>query len=62
MTDSDSRSTPGDLPHESHNARRFVIANGVQNLGDQLVAAKTVLPVPSRRRTRGPDSTVGSYP
>ena len=44
MTDSDSRSTPGDLPHESHNARRFVIANGVQNLGDQLVAAKTVLP------------------
>ncbi|NWO15684.1 MAG: MFS transporter [Corynebacterium sp.] len=44
MTDSDSRSTLGDLPHESHNARRFVIANGVQNLGDQLVAAKTVLP------------------
>ncbi|WLP86251.1 MFS transporter [Corynebacterium stationis] len=44
MTDSDSRSAPGDLPHESHNARRFVIANGVQNLGDQLVAAKTVLP------------------
>ena len=44
MSDSDSRSTPGDLPHESHNARRFVIANGVQNLGDQLVAAKTVLP------------------
>lgn len=44
MTDSDSRSTPGALPHESHNARRFVIANGVQNLGDQLVAAKTVLP------------------
>lgn len=44
MSDSDSRSTPGDLPHEPHNARRFVIANGVQNLGDQLVAAKTVLP------------------
>lgn len=44
MTDSDSRSTLGALPHESHNARRFVIANGVQNLGDQLVAAKTVLP------------------
>lgn len=44
MSDSNSRSTPGDLPHESHNARRFVIANGVQNLGDQLVAAKTVLP------------------
>lgn len=44
MTDSDSRSTPGNLPHESHNARRFVIANGMQNLGDQLVAAKTVLP------------------
>ena len=44
MSDSNSRSTLGDLPHESHNARRFVIANGVQNLGDQLVAAKTVLP------------------
>lgn len=32
------------LPHESHNAGRFIIANGVQNVGDQLVAAKTVLP------------------
>ena len=41
MTSSDS---PRALPHESHNARRFIIANGVQNLGDQLVAAKTVLP------------------
>ena len=41
MTSSDSQRA---LPHESHNARRFIIANGVQNLGDQLVAAKTVLP------------------
>src|SRR5699024_10250792 len=40
MTSSDSQRA---LPHESHNARRFIIANGVQNLGDQLVAAKTVL-------------------
>lgn len=29
---------------ESHNARRFVWANGLQNLGDQVVSAKTVLP------------------
>ncbi len=29
---------------EENNARRFVWANGLQNLGDQLVSAKTVLP------------------
>ncbi|MDY3126794.1 MAG: MFS transporter [Corynebacterium sp.] len=33
-------------PHsvEKHNARRFIGANALQNLSDQLVAAKTVLP------------------
>lgn len=30
--------------HENRNARRFIIANGLQNVGDQLVSAKTVLP------------------
>lgn len=32
------------LPDEDHNARRFVFSNGLQNIGDQIVAAKTVLP------------------
>ncbi|MFH0412403.1 MFS transporter [Corynebacterium sp. L4756] len=31
-------------PAESRNAHRFVYSNGLQNLGDELVAAKTVLP------------------
>lgn len=29
---------------EEHNARRFIWSNGLQNIGDQLVAPKTVLP------------------
>ena len=29
---------------EERNARRFVWSNGLQNIGDQLVAPKTVLP------------------
>ncbi|MEY8578752.1 MFS transporter [Corynebacteriaceae bacterium 6-324] len=45
MTSPDSNANSGkSLPHESRNASRFVIANGMQNLGDALVAAKTVLP------------------
>ena len=45
MTFPDSNANSGkSLPHESRNASRFVIANGMQNLGDALVAAKTVLP------------------
>lgn len=31
-------------PHEDFNARRFIGANGLQAIGDQVVAAKTVLP------------------
>ncbi|WP_018297497.1 MFS transporter [Corynebacterium lubricantis] len=31
-------------PFEEHNARRFIWANGLQGLGDQIVAPKTVLP------------------
>ncbi|MDU0478216.1 hypothetical protein QVA66_03060 [Staphylococcus chromogenes] len=31
-------------PNEQFNARRFVWANGLQAIGDQVVAAKTVLP------------------
>lgn len=31
-------------PDEDHNARRFIWSNGLQNIGDQIVAAKTVLP------------------
>ncbi|WP_276909505.1 hypothetical protein [Corynebacterium riegelii] len=29
---------------EEHNARRFIWSNGLQNIGDQIVAPKTVLP------------------
>ncbi|AKK02722.1 hypothetical protein [Corynebacterium epidermidicanis] len=32
------------LPNEDYNARRFIWANGLQSIGDQVVAAKTVLP------------------
>ena len=32
------------LPNEEHNARRFIWSNGLQNIGDQIVAPKTVLP------------------
>ncbi|MGD7001796.1 MFS transporter [Corynebacterium halotolerans] len=32
------------MPGEDHNARRFIWSNGLQNIGDQVVAAKTVLP------------------
>lgn len=32
------------LEHEDHNARRFIGANALQSIGDQVVAAKTVLP------------------
>lgn len=33
-----------DREHEEHAARRFIWANGLQGMGDQIVAAKTVLP------------------
>lgn len=36
--------TPAKYPNEDHNARRFIWSNGLQNIGDQIVAAKTVLP------------------
>nr|WP_311342460.1 hypothetical protein [Corynebacterium riegelii] len=29
---------------EERNARRFIWSNGLQNIGDQIVAPKTVLP------------------
>ena len=32
------------LPNEERNARRFIWSNGLQNIGDQIVAPKTVLP------------------
>lgn len=32
------------LENEQFNARRFIIANALQSIGDQVVAAKTVLP------------------
>lgn len=31
------------VEHEDYNARRFIWANGLQNIGDQVVAPKTVL-------------------
>ncbi|MGP6173721.1 MFS transporter [Corynebacterium sp. A21] len=37
-------STAEKYPNEDHNARRFIWSNGLQNIGDQIVAAKTVLP------------------
>lgn len=30
--------------HSKENAKRYVLANGLQNVGDQIVAAKTLLP------------------
>lgn len=33
-----------ELPNEKQNARRFIWSNGLQNIGDQIVAPKTVLP------------------
>ncbi|MEJ5927536.1 MFS transporter [Corynebacterium sp. H128] len=32
------------MENERHNSRRFVLANGLQSIGDEVVAAKTVLP------------------
>ena len=32
------------LPNEERNARRFIWSNGLQNIGDQIVAPKTTLP------------------
>lgn len=32
------------MRNEEHNARRFIWSNGLQNIGDQVVAPKTVLP------------------
>lgn len=32
------------MPNQEYNARRFVWSNGLQGIGDQIVAAKTVLP------------------
>lgn len=39
-----STSPKPDRGHEEHAARRFIWANGLQGMGDQIVAAKTVLP------------------
>lgn len=40
-----SENTPQHEPqHQEANARRFIWANGLQGIGDQIVAAKTVLP------------------
>ncbi|WP_291314898.1 MFS transporter [Corynebacterium sp. UBA2622] len=39
-----SETTPQGLPNQEANARRFIWANGLQGIGDQIVAAKTVLP------------------
>lgn len=52
MTDSSEDAKPtdaGDTPesvqkHARANAKRYVWANGLQNIGDQIVAAKTLLP------------------
>lgn len=33
-----------EYPHEKQNANRFIWSNGLQNIGDQIIAAKTVLP------------------
>lgn len=35
---------PVSTPNEDHAARRFIWSNGLQGIGDQIVAAKTVLP------------------
>lgn len=43
MSETPTPDQPGP-PDEDHNARRFVFSNGLQNVGDQVVAAKTVLP------------------
>ncbi|MDO5049312.1 MAG: MFS transporter [Actinomycetaceae bacterium] len=32
------------LPNEEYNGKRFIWSNGLQNIGDQIIAAKTVLP------------------
>lgn len=39
-----SEETPGKPEHQEANARRFIWSNGLQGIGDQIVAAKTVLP------------------
>ena len=39
-----STSPDSAMPHQEHNARRFIWSNGLQGIGDQIVAAKTVLP------------------
>ncbi len=48
MDNNDSRGGPNDGEaaevSEDYNARRFIWSNGLQNVGDQIVAAKTVLP------------------
>lgn len=33
-----------DVPNQKSNSRKFVGAHGLQNIGDQIIAAKTVLP------------------
>lgn len=43
MTADENESGGTSLPHEEHNARRFIWSNGFQNIGDQIVAPKTVL-------------------
>lgn len=39
-----STSPDSAMPHQEYNARRFIWSNGLQGIGDQIVAAKTVLP------------------
>lgn len=39
-----TKANPGLKPHEKANSRRFVVSNALVNVGDQFVAAKTVLP------------------
>lgn len=44
MSTSAEHTEPEEFPDERHNGRRFIWSNGLQNIGDQVVAAKTVLP------------------
>ncbi|BAC17827.1 hypothetical protein [Corynebacterium efficiens YS-314] len=43
-TDESTHRDRRDPALEEHNASRFIWSNGLQNIGDQIIAAKTVLP------------------
>ncbi|NMB23260.1 MAG: MFS transporter, partial [Corynebacterium sp.] len=43
-TDGTTHQDNPDPALEEHNASRFIWSNGLQNVGDQIIAAKTVLP------------------